>query len=288
MRVIKYDWPRVVGAKNPAVFYIFGDTHFGNPNVDMDLLKKHIEMCRREKAGWFHLGDWCEFIAPNDRRFSIVNPPPSITEQIEQAIDTFWPIKDQCIAVLSGNHEEVIEKNYGSVMSGRTGIAGQLGVPYLGYSGFVRLRLYNNKRLLEKKRQPQKSYTLFLHHGHGMGALLGAKTINLHRMGHKFDADIYFIGHIHTHLYHMDLRKGIRTWKLRQPTLTSTRRYYASTPSYFDPYIESEKSNYAERKALYPQPMGCLRLQMWYNRQRNEVGGWKEDIQTVKIEAVLE
>lgn len=287
MRVIKYDWPKIISPNKPAVFYIFGDTHFGIPDMNMKLLKKHIEMCRREKAGWFHLGDWCDFISPNDRRYSIDNPQPSITEQIEQAIDAFWPIKDQCVAVLSGNHEEAIEKNYGSVMSGRTGIAGVLGVPYLGYSGFVGLRLYDSKQYLEDKRTPSKSYTLFLHHGHGMGALLGAKTINLHRMGHKFDADIYFIGHIHTYLQHMDLRKGIKTQSLRQPTLTERRRYYASTPSYFDPYVENEKSNYAERKALYPQPMGCLRMEIWYNNPCDEVGR-RGYVWTVKIEPVLE
>lgn len=260
----------------PAVFYFFADTHFGNPGVCWDLLQQHIKNCKREKAGWFHMGDWCEFITPNDRRFSIAHPPPSTIEQIEMAIDTFKPIKKQCVAVIAGNHESTISRYYGDVMMP---IVEALNAPYLGYSGFVSLRFHATST-------NKKTYNLFLHHGHGMGALLGAKAINLHRMSHKFEADIYAIGHIHTWQHPIDEIIGVRSSAARFPKMIKKRRYYFSCPSYFDPYIESEKSNYVEQSAMYPQPNGCVRMEIEHRHPREE--GRRIDEWTVKIEAVLE
>lgn len=69
MRVINANWPRMVSKKKPAIVYAFADTHFGNPAVDLDLLQEHINLCKKEKAQWLHLGDWIDAITPNDRRY---------------------------------------------------------------------------------------------------------------------------------------------------------------------------------------------------------------------------
>ena len=189
--MINANWPRIIGnEKRPAIIYVFADTHFGNPATDLDLLREHILMCKKEKAQWIHLGDWIEAITPRDARYDARNTPDAIEDSWELARVWFNPIRKQGIALLSGNHEEMVERWYGS----RTkSFARELGVPYLGYSGFVNFRMTK-----KNMPAPNKSFTLFLHHGHGMGALLGAKTINLHRMSHKYDADIYLIGHIDT------------------------------------------------------------------------------------------
>ena len=264
MRVIKYDWPRRVSAKKPAVIYVFADTHI--PFDDREKLTEHVVQCKKEKAGWFHLGDWCDFITPKDRRFSIQNPPPAITEQIDEAVAVFEPIKKQGIAVLSGNHEESIERNYGSIMAGRGGIATLLGVPYLGDMGFVHM-------VFKETKTRWFAHTFFLWHGHGAGYLLGAKSIKLQRLSGKFNADIYLIGHVHTYLDHIDKIIGAYTSGVNLPFLNEKMRYYASAPGYLVPYKESEIPNYVTARALYPQPSGCLRI---------EIG------KGIKIEAVLE
>lgn len=184
--------------------------------------------------------------------------------------------------MLSGNHEELVERYYG--MRTRT-LARELGVPYLGYSGFVRFRLYTQQKRADERKNPEKAYTLFLHHGHGMGALLGAKTINLHRMSHKFDADIYLIGHIHTFIRHTDACLGV-VIDSATPRFIDKFRMYASAPSYLKGYVDTSISTYAERSAMYPQPCGCLKLKFWHTQLRNEIGK-QEHKWRVTIEPLL-
>ena len=269
MRVIKHQPQEIISAERPYIAYFFADTHFGNHGFRDGLLKKHIQMCKDHNAGWFHLGDWCEYITPNDKRYTAAEPAPNVEEQKQMAKDYFEPIKEQGIAVLSGNHENSIARFYGDPM---TDIANTLGVPYLGYSGFVHL-------MLKTSSTQQKAFTIFLHHGHGGGMLYGGKLNNLHRLSHKFEADVYGIGHVHTWSNPIDEVIGIKTSGLRHPKFLKKRRQYFSCPSYFDPYVQDNGSNYAQRAALYPQPCGCVRMTISFSDNAQ----WN-----VKLEPVLE
>ena len=271
MRVIRHDHEKVISRDHPYIAYFFADTHFGNHGLRKKLLASHIEMVRREGADWFHLGDWCEYITPNDKRYTATNPAPDVETQKQMAIDFFDPIKEQGVALLAGNHENSIARFYGDPM---TPISNTLGVPYLGYSGFVHLKLRSSKT-------QQKGYTIFLHHGHGGGMLYGGKLNNLHRLSHKFEADIYGVGHVHTWSNPIDEVIGIKTSGLRRPKFLKKRRQYFSCPSYFDPYVQDNGSNYAQRAALYPQPCGCVRMIISF-------GGMERGQWSVKLEAVLE
>ena len=265
----------MVSKKKPAIIDVYADTHFGNPATDLELLEHDIKRTKRDKAQWLHLGDWIEAITPRDRRYDVRVVMDTIENSWEMARDFFFPIRKQGIAMLSGNHEELVERYYG--MKTKT-LARELGVSYLGYSGFIRYELSHHR----VDMRTDKAYTLFLHHGHGMGALLGAKQINLHRMSHKYQADIYLIGHIHTFMQTVDALIGIGS----AGTLKDTFRYYASVPSYLKGYIDTSISTYAERKAMYPQPVGCLRLKFWREHPVNEIGK-QEDKWHVSIEPLL-
>lgn len=257
MRVINKDHNRLLTVNDPLVIYVFADTHIGSSGFNQELLEHHIEMCRTENAYWVHLGDWVEAIGPLDKRFDIRDTENPIVDQYREAFYLFEPIKDNCIAVLSGNHDEVISHRTGDFI---LDLSDRLKVPYLGYGGFVKLRAWHSKELFERRRQAQHQITLFLHHGHGMGALLGAKAINLQRLSHKYRADVYIIGHIHTYLAHTDSILTLKhTYNTQRTKIAEEYRHYASCPSYCNGY-KSEVSNYAERKALYPQPNGCLRV----------------------------
>ncbi len=93
MRVIKHEFDRVISTENPYIAYFFADTHFGNPGLKDKLLKSHINTVKNGiDWEWFHLGDWCEYITPNDKRYTATNPAPSVEVQKEMAIDYFEPI----------------------------------------------------------------------------------------------------------------------------------------------------------------------------------------------------
>jgi len=265
----------MVTKNKPAVITVFCDTHFGSGSCNIELIKKHVAMVKKDKSHWIHLGDWIDAITPPDRRFDIRSKHDAVEDSWQQAKRVFAPIAPQCIGILSGNHEEVVERWWGA----RTrSFAEELGVRYLGYSGFIKYQLSYHK-----DKREDKSYTIFVHHGHGMGQLLGAKMINLHRLSHKFDADIYMVGHIHTHMSTADVMVGIS----KDGRLKQKHRLYASGPAYLKAYVETNISTYTERSAVYPQPMGCMRLKIWRTAPVNGVG-IAEDKWHTKIESVLE
>ena len=233
----------------------FADAHIGNTYCDIKGIKEYLKDTD-DHTYIIGLGDTLDSVIVTDRRYTkhadSTMADAIIDDQIDIAYELLAPYKDRILGLGSGNHEEVISRHYGDVAQP---ISSALGVPYLGYMGFVNLRLnYSGTR--------QHGYTMLLHHGHGMGRLLGAKMINLQRLSHKFDADIYLIGHIHTYMQHRDYVLGIRTSGRRLPTLEKRTRYYASAPSYFDAYVADTRTNYAQTKALYPQPNGCLRMEL--------------------------
>jgi hypothetical protein len=217
-----------------------------------------------------HLGDWVEGITPKDRRFDIRTANP-VEEQYDLAHDYFLPIADQGIAVLTGNHDEYIAKEYGDRVSR---LARDLDVPYLGYSGFVVLKL--------DAGAARRSYIIYLHHGAGGGRKLGAKAIRMQELSAKFVADIYLVGHNHTYQSHVDRIVAVKSSGLRYPKITDGNRYYVAAPAYFDSYVPNNGTNYAERGQLYPQPTGKVRLifRHWQEEGKHKWG--------VEIKPVLE
>lgn len=264
----------MVTKNKPAVLTVFCDTHFGSGGSNVELIKQDVAMVKKDKSQWIHLGDWIDAITPPDRRFDIRSKHDAVEDSWQQAKKIFKPIASQCVGILSGNHEEVVERWWGP----RTrSFAEELGVRYLGFSGFIKYHLsyHADKRI-------DKTYDIFVHHGHGMGQLLGGKVINIHRLSHKFDADIFLTGHIHTHFTTSDVLVGVS----KAGRLATKQRLYASGPAYLKAYVESDISNYAERSAMYPQPMGCMKLKIWRTAPVNEVG-IAEDKWHTKIEPIF-
>ena len=269
MRVINFDFTDgLLSQKNPLVIYVFADTHFGFIGADLDKLAHHIEMCREENAYWLHLGDWCDAIGPWDRRFDIHAHPDPVEYQYQIAQQYFEPIAKKGIAVLQGNHDNTIRTRVGDKVGT---LAHNLGVPYLGYSGFIGVRAWSRWRDLKIRKNASYSFTIFLHHGRGGGFLLGAKAINMQRASHSWEADLYLFGHIHTHLAHVDEYLGINRSNHRIGQLfmwRKNRRYY-STPGYYRGLVEGltkydhPHTTYVERSGHYPQPTGCLRIEIF-------------------------
>jgi len=219
---------------DPCVIYAFTDTHFGNVGQDKKKLARHIQACKDEKAYWIHLGDWVEGITHKDKRDDVRLPSGNMKEEYAEAYQAFLPIKDQGLAILEGNHDSVISSVYGDNVET---LAENLNTPYLGYGGYIDIKT------------PLKKITLLIHHGMGMGFLLGAKAINVHRLSHKFKADVFLMGHVHTDIRH-------------QHPFGNKNKYYAIVPSYFNPYGNGRGTNYAVRSASYPQVTGCLRIEI--------------------------
>ena len=225
MKTVKYK-------DNSNYLMVLGDTHINNPNTDMKLLQKHIDMIRKTRAPWVHLGDWVDAIASDDRRFSVEDQRTSVVESYLDMEELFNPIIPSCLAVLRGNHGTKWARQEGDMIKV---IARRWGVPYLGYCGFV---VFNGTKI-------------FLHHGAGGGRKRGAKTIRLNEWSQFIEADVYIQGHTHTYVSFDD--ELITPYRVK-------KRYYVNVPGYIRSYRGHD--GYIEELGLPPQGAGCVRLEL--------------------------
>ena len=259
MQTLTKDIPFMITKRKPVVIYAFADTHVGSEDFNETLLKEHIAQCKYEKALWMHLGDWCEAISPKDKRHDVRTPDIDVVAQYDLVEELFMPIKNKGLCILSGNHDETIAKVHGDYVAR---LGRRLGVPYLGYIGFINLRIWHQADRLKERMQPNYRYSIFAWHGNAGGGLLGSKAINIQRLSHKFEADLYLVGHAHTLLTHSDVIVGLGSTKDGITQLHNRTRQYVSVPSYLQPYRTSSLPSYASTAAMYPQPCGCVRIEI--------------------------
>ena len=199
----------------PLEFIPLGDMHVGGLGCDEGHIKKYVEYIRRTGAYWWGMGDYIEAINYSDPRFD----PTSVADwmdiadmrnlpkiQAQRFLDLMAPIANRCLFVLHGNHEESVAKH--SHFDVGQHIADSLLVPYLGYSGFVDL-IFNYKPAGTKKG-PSTSRRLFVHHGWGGGRMAGGKVNKVQGFLNGFDADDYFMGHVHDTVTLKTSRVGVK------------------------------------------------------------------------------
>ena len=210
--------------------FVFADTHIGTTGANIKKLKRHIQQCKDEGASWLHLGDWCDALTPMDRRYDIRHPTLDISTAYHKVYELFEPIKDKGLAILEGNHDYVIARAFGDQV---LRLGSLLKVPYLGYSGFVKLKLQKFSR------------TIFLHHGAGGGRKRGAKAIRLKEWMEQREAELYLQGHTHAYM------------QFTEPRVVMGKKYtkyFANAPGYL------ENGGYVERLGLGDVDTGCLRI----------------------------
>ena len=247
MREIDFAYDKIISKNKPMRLYIFGDTHVGNEGFDEKLLKKHINMCKREGAYWVHTGDWVEAIVPIDKRFDIrAEANSNIMKQYKRVRKLFEPIKDMCIGVIAGNHDEKVSVFMGDCVEEL--ICDDLDVNYLGYMGKINLKFKHSK----KAPKAQHTFSILLHHGRGGGRKIGGKVNNLIDMGLLGNANMYIMGHFHIFNSHID------------SSLDGKLRYYVAVPAYLDAYAK-EETNYVKRGAYTRQPVGCVVVELYRN-----------------------
>ena len=99
-----------------------GDIHLGAAGCAVQRLNETIDFIASEPSVyWVGMGDYIDAINPSDKRFDPTSIDPSyniknlsqlITTQINDLKSMFRPIKDKCIGLLAGNHEDHIRKQF--------------------------------------------------------------------------------------------------------------------------------------------------------------------------------
>ena len=233
--------------------YTIGDEHGGTKFCAEAKLREKIEQIKNDRVGyWVGMGDKCDFITPSDPRWDVgiiadwVHPDNIAEDQTQWYCDIYKPIAKQCIGLLEGNHEDAIRiHNHVDV---QTNICNRLGVPNLGYSAWVRLKL--------NARGGNTTYIVdaVFTHGAGWAITKGAKMNRLERFMDAFNARIYAMGHIHdiileTSKAYLDLDKN--------NNIKQRVKVGAITGCWFRAYSKGLRASYAEKRNYPPTEIGC-------------------------------
>ena len=229
-----------------------GDIHLGTKHCAEDKIKARVQQIKDDPlALWVGMGDYGEFIAgKNDPRFDIKVIPDWVEKtrvkdsQVEYIVKLFEPIKNKCIGLLEGNHEDAYRKHNDG--DPQVDICHQLGVPSLGYSAFIRL-------IFRRGGVVGRSFLGVVSHGSGCAITRGAKVTRLERFMDNFNARWYAHGHVHdiivTNKHYMELTDGDK--------ITSLEKVAAMTGCWFTGYTQGIAPSYGEIKNYPPTALGA-------------------------------
>lgn len=159
-------------------------------------------------------------------------------------VNLFEPIKDKCIGLLYGNHEESIRvSNHNNVAQN---ICDKLDVQNLGYSCFVDFKFHRKNS--GEKHLIRGAFT----HGAGAAVTEGAKLNTLMRFMKSFDADFYGYAHMHDYLDKSFTRLTVNA----DGRIKNKVAIGAVSGCWFRTYSQGINASYGEKK-VYPPSEIC-------------------------------
>lgn len=244
---------------NWFVLVPIGDLHAGIKNFAENDLREVIEYVRKTpNAYWLGMGDYAEFINYTDKRFDPYNISDWCMDsldnlaqkQAEYICGLFEPIKNKCIGLIEGNHEETIRLKYHfSVVDY---MASMMKTVNLTDCSWIRLKF---------KREPQgvRNVIVFAAHGSSAAIKLGGKINKITDIGNFFEADIYLMGHVHdrTSAY----RPRLYITDKGEPRIYDRQKLFVLTGTFFKTYQEFTRS-YGAKKLYPPTPMGVEKIRI--------------------------
>jgi hypothetical protein len=172
---------------------------------------------------WLGTGDNGDYIGLADKRFRASNLAEWVTVEdladlgmtgARKIKELLEPIKAKCLGLGLGNHEDSYQIQNNQNIHGW--LCKELGVPNLQYSGLFDVCFHRkSSRNLPKLVGPfplrpvsTTAYRIFYHHGAGGAITPGGKLKRLIDAMGYFDADLYFLGHVHGQAYYPMPRVG--------------------------------------------------------------------------------
>lgn len=234
-----------------------GDLHRGDRHLTtrgLNKLKGYLDWVKtRPNARLFLMGDILNVAS----RTSKTNPFESDSGEYQKAIDLFKPYAAQIVGAITGNHEQRMYRDYG--FNPLAPFCSELGIPYLGYTAALRIRVGKRKG---RSHEYFQMYWGFAHHGTGGGGTLGAalnRKVKLQEIVHGMD--FYMAGHDH------QLIAGSRNVLLpKRDKIEHQRVHYIDTGSFLD-----WDGSYAEEAAMPIGKQGAPRLRFDGRSQNHDL-----------------
>jgi len=243
--------------------YPLGDIHLGAKGCAYKLFKQTVaEIAADPLALWLGMGDYADFIGPSDKRWDADTVTPGIPLQSlaywgeymkALVVDALKPIKDKCVGMLYGNHEDKYEIQHSQRL--HHWMVEELGVRDLGYSCLLDIAF--KKRTPNAKNGPNRTYRIFAHHGAGAAQSPGGRTNRLVRFMEMYPyADLVLIGHLHE----QDAKSNVYTDADRNClSLVHRTQLGVFTGSYLKTYDDGA-AGYGEKRGYRPVPLGTPRI----------------------------
>lgn len=215
-----------------------GDLHIGYGTTNMDKLKKVIKfIADNDNALWIGMGDYIDATPPSHKNFDLKNCTMSIQDQIITCCDLLNEIKDKCLGLLKGNHEN---RTFRDGISPIKQMERELKIKTedsnLGSSSIFKVKTNTKKYVIYATHGAERGYT-FTYSPHSAKNKI-AKLVS------KAIADIYLMGHYHeTFSFTMNMisdRKQLTT------------KHFVLTGNFLE-FFDS----YAEDKGYPPLETGC-------------------------------
>lgn len=166
--------------------YPVGDLHVGSPSCALDALDEWLTyLAETDNVSMLNTGDNFNS-ALRDSVSDVYNETMTVGEARSFLTEKFRPLAEKGIldGVIDGNHEERILRAVGD--SPNAAMAEALSVPYA------------TAALLVVYHVGDQEYTVYVRHGRGGGATMGAAVNRLEKQERIVDADVYISGHTHT------------------------------------------------------------------------------------------
>lgn len=196
------------------------------------------------------MGDYCDHATKQMRHGGVYRQIMSPQEQLDGIIELFEPIKDKCLGLHEGNHEEGIFR--GSGVDPTKYMCKALNVRNLGWSIFHRFRVG------DIEFRGDQNYILYSTHGSSNAKLPHTKIRKCLELSKNFEANIYCFGHVHEIALHTETYRELDS---RGYGLKVRKRYFILT-GHFLRY----EGSYAERMNLIPSKLGVPKITLFKDK----------------------
>lgn len=232
------------------------DIHYGSLNCNKEKFRAFLDyILSTPDTYMIGLGDLIENATKTSVGMGVYEEEVHIDEQIEHMTALLEPLAKagKILGLMPGNHEYrtsvLIRLDPMRLIAKRLSKETGIEVPFLGYQGF-------HKWLVGD--QVYKAHTF---HGRGSAGTPGGRINAVRRQRDiMLDADMYFMGHVHSIQHDMDSGYIIDD---ENDLLIQKKRHYiigGSLLTYFE--------GYAEMMGLTPAPQGLVQVDLYKNEKK--------------------
>jgi len=173
------------------------DVHVGHIGCDF---ARFVELCKWIKAHkfcrWFGAGDTFD-LHMKDAPGNTAERFCSVDEALDLLTTKLEPIRDQCIGIGKGNHEDRLLNKQDVGWNPASELAKRLDVPYLDIAGHMVLRI------------GEQTYTQYYHHGIGAARTEGGKLNAGLSVLRTVTSEVVVMGHLHYEITGRDQRRDV-------------------------------------------------------------------------------